>query len=326
MTAALLTAAAQLRRLLLALPSLADDRSHSLSEVAARVGTDVPTLREDLMTLVTRVTDDPGGFTEGVQLLIGSDAVRLATPAGHFRRPMALTRLELHALELGLAALHQEAPPDERAAMLRARDRLRQAIASLPHESVAESQNDRYVALGTESEAQRVIRRGLQRCITDRAVATITYQSAQASAPDVRRVQPLAVLWSRGAWYLVAWCERSEGLRVFRLDRITTAVSGPDRFAPRGAFALEAVLRDGRVLVGGSEAVMRVRFTPKVARWIAERERVTHEADGSVVAEYPLLDLEWGVRQALRYGPDAEVLAPAELREAVRMRLRSLCD
>lgn len=317
-------AAAQLRRLLLALPALADDRSHALHDVAARVGTDVRTLREDLTTLVTRVTDDPGGFTEGVQLLIGAEQVQLATPSGHFRRPMALSRVELHALELGLAALHHESPPDERAVLVRARERLRKALASLPHEAVADARSDRYVALGAESEAERMARRDLQRCIRDRCIATIMYRSAAASEAASRRVEPLGVLWSRGAWYLVAWCEKSDALRVYRLDRIVSVVAGPERFTSRGPLALESVLREGKVLVGGGEAVMQVRYSPRVARWIAERERVTAEADGSVVAEYPLLDLEWGVRQVLRYGPDAEVVGPAELREAVVGRLREI--
>lgn len=320
--ATLTTAAAQLRRLLLALPTLADDRAHPLAEVADTVGTTVETLRRDLTTLVTRVTDDPAGFTEGVQLLIGSEDVQLTTPNGHFRRPMALTRTELHALELGLAALRHEAPPDERGVMDAARERLRKAIATLPHERIADG--DRHLSLGAEPDGARAARRELQRCIRERAVATITYRGANASSDDVRRVQPLGVVWSRGAWYLVAWCERSDGLRVFRLDRVTQVTCEAERFAPRDGFALEHVLREGKVLVGGGDATMRVRYTPHVARWIAERERVTTEADGAVVAEYPLLDLEWGVRQALRYGPDVEVLEPAELREAVIARLRTL--
>lgn len=323
-TPAMQTAAAQLKRLLLALPLLADDRPHALAEVAERVGTDVATLRDDLMTLVTRVTEDPGGFTESVQLLLGPTEVRLATPNGHFRRPMALTRVELHALELGLAALHHESPPDERRAVLRARDRLRRALATMPGEDIATARHDRYLALGDESDDERRIRRELQRCIRDRTLATITYRSARAPEDSERRVEPLAVIWSRGAWYLVAWCERQEGLRVFRLDRITRATAEAERFAARGGLALDEVLRDGKVLSGGGDEVMRVRYSPRVARWIAERERLPVAADGSVEAEYPLLDVEWGVRQVLRYGPDAEVLSPASLREAVVARLREI--
>jgi proteasome accessory factor C len=319
------TASAQLKRLLLALPSLADDRAHSLRDVAARVGTDVETLRRDLNTLVTRVTDDPGGFTEGVQLLLGSESVQLQTPGGHFRRPMALSRVELHALELGLAALQQEAPPDERAAMIRARARLRKAITKMPNDDVSTARAGRYLALGGESDDERGIRRELQRCIRERSVATIAYRGAGAATDDARRVQPLGVIWSRGAWFLVAWCERSTGIRVFRLDRIVKATCEVERFTPPAGFSLESVLREGKVLVGGGDATMRVRYTAKVARWIAEREAVTVEEDGSVVAEYPLLDLEWGVRQVLRYGPDVEVLRPVELREAVIARLTQLC-
>lgn len=320
----MMTASAQLKRLLLALPALADDRAHSLHDVAQRVGTDVETLRRDLNTLVTRMSEDPGGFTEGVQLLLGSDSVQLQTPGGHFRRPMALSRVELHALELGLAALQQEAPPDERAAMVRARDRLRKAIAKMPGEDVSTARADRYLALGGETDGERGVRRALQRCIRERSVATIVYRSAAAAQADARRVQPLGVVWSRGAWFLVAWCERSTGIRVFRLDRIATATCEAERFTPPAGFSLESVLREGKVLVGGGDAVMRVRYTAKVARWIAEREAVTEEGDGSVVAEYPLLDMEWGVRQVLRYGPDVEVLGPGELREAVVQRLEEL--
>ncbi|MBX7118348.1 MAG: WYL domain-containing protein [Gemmatimonadaceae bacterium] len=318
------SAAAQLKRLLLALPALADDRAHPMDAVARRVGCDVATLRQDLTTLVTRVTDDPGGFTEGVQLLLTSDRVQLATPSGHFRRPMALTRLELHALELGLGALQHEAPPEERPVMRRAQERLRRALARLPHEPVASARADRYVALGRESDVERQVRRDLQRCITARCVAAITYRSARADADEVRRVQPMGVVWSRGAWYLVAWCERSEALRVFRLDRITAIAPAEERFAPREDLPLESVLRDGRVLVGGGDQVMRIRYSAAIARWISEREPVTPGPGGSVEAEYPLLDLEWGVRHALRYGADAEVLAPAELRTAVMERLAAL--
>lgn len=75
------TAAEQLRRLLLALPALADDRAHSVSEIAARVGTSDEVIRRDLTTLVNRVGAEPGGFAEGVSLLIASDTVQFLAPS-----------------------------------------------------------------------------------------------------------------------------------------------------------------------------------------------------------------------------------------------------
>jgi proteasome accessory factor C len=314
------TAAEQLRRLLLALPALADDRAHPLADIAARVGATEAVVRRDLTTLVSRVGDEPAGFTEGVSLVLGADSVQFQTPSGHFRRPMALTREELHALDLGLAMLEHESPPDERGGLERARSRLRRAIG----EVAGAGANGRHASLAAESELTQGIRRTLQQCIRERRVARIAYRSATAESDDVRDVQPLGVVWSRGSWYLVAWCRRNEGLRVFRMDRISAAVAESGRFSAMDGFSLEDVLRDGKVLVGEEGATMRVRYAPRIARWIAEREGVPLDTDGSVTVEMEAVQVEWAVRHVLRYGPDAEVLSPPFVREAVRDALRAL--
>ena len=314
------TAAEQLRRLLLALPALADDRAHSLADIAARVGASEAVVRRDLTMLVSRIGDEPGGFTEGVSLLLGADSVQFQTPGGHFRRPMALTREELHALDLGLAMLQHESPPDERPVLERARTRLRRAIG----EAASVGINGRHASLAAESELAQGIRRTLQQCIRERRVARITYRSSTAESDDTREVQPLGVVWSRGSWYLVAWCRRNEGLRVFRMDRISAAAGESERFNAIDGFSLEDVLRDGKVLVGEEGATMRVRYAPRIARWIAEREGVALDSDGSVTLEMEAVQLEWAVRHVLRYGPDAEVLSPAAVRDAVRTALQAL--
>ena len=66
---------------------------------------------------------------------------------------------------------------------------------------------------------------------------------------------------------------------------------------------------------------MRVRYSPRIARWIAEREGVQPDADGSLTLDHPLLDVQWGVRHVLQYGPDAEVLEPNDVREEIRRRV-----
>ena len=122
-------AASQLRRLLIAIPALADDRPHRIADVAELVGVSVDTLARDLRTLVTRFEDGPGGFMEGVRLAFTSDTVQLESTL--FRRPMGLTPGELGALELGLAALARELPPHEAAVASRARERMAEASTGL---------------------------------------------------------------------------------------------------------------------------------------------------------------------------------------------------
>jgi predicted DNA-binding transcriptional regulator YafY len=317
------SAADQLRRLLLALPALADDQVHQVSEIAARVGTSDDIIRRDLTTLVTRVGDEPGGFTEGVSLLLSADTVQFVTPSGHFRRPMALTRTELHALDLGLAMLAQESPPDERAVISRARERVRLAATTIPADDPA-TQAERAAALGREVADSIATRHTLQKCIRERRVATIHYRAAASTATDERRVRPLGVVWARGSWYLVAWCERNDGIRVFRCDRILSVHAEEDKFTAPREFSLESVLREGRVLNSGDATQMRIRYSAHIARWIAEREGLREDADGSVAMDVPLLDEAWAVRRVLRYGPEAVVEAPESVRVLLREQLAKL--
>jgi len=67
-----------------------------------------------------------------------------------------------------------------------------------------------------------------------------------------------------------------------------------------------------------------VRYSPRIARWVAEREQVPVEDDGSVTVSWPLADDEWAVRHVLQYGADATVLAPVRVRDAIVQRLESL--
>ncbi len=69
---------------------------------------------------------------------------------------------------------------------------------------------------------------------------------------------------------------------------------------------------------------MTVRYSPKIARWIAEREGVPLDADGSLTMEHPLADSDWGVRHVLQYGSEAEVLEPQSLRQEVARKLETM--
>ena len=149
-------------------------------------------------------------------------------------------------------------------------------------------------------------------------------RKADASAPSNRIICPYGIVFVSGNWYAVAHCESSEGIRIFRLDRVEQVESLDARFeSPRG-FSLDAVIADGRALQTSSAAALTVRYSPRIARWIAEREGKPLAEDGSLTLDHPLADTEWAVRHVLQYGPDATVLEPAEVREAVVQRLSEM--
>ena len=138
-------------------------------------------------------------------------------------------------------------------------------------------------------------------------------------------VSPHAPYTVSGALYVVADCEQSGGIRIFRLDRVEGAMLLPERFTIPENFSLDDVLSDGKALSSsGRPRILKVRYSPRIARWIAEREGGETAADGSLTVDHPLVDTGWAIRHVLRYGPDAEVLEPADVREELGRKLESM--
>lgn len=307
-------AAAQLRRILAVIPELADDQEHPLDDVAAKIGVDSATLLKDLESLATRF-DEPGGFVDGIQLFLGSGTVSLVS--NHFRRPMRPTMSELRALELGLTMLRTEVPPDERSCIESAREKVRKTIARLPADQTpagdvyAESENPGSAAhLATLREALR-----------SRKKVSVDYLKPDSDEVSRRVIRPYSFVISSGAWYAIAYCEMTEGLRIFRLDRIASVVPINEDYEVPESFRVSDVVSAHKALASRPAQSMKVRYSPRIARWIAEREEGESAEDGSFVVEHPLADPDWAVRHVLQYGAEAEVLEPASVRDAVQQRL-----
>ncbi|HEU4642698.1 MAG TPA: WYL domain-containing protein [Gemmatimonadaceae bacterium] len=315
-------AAMQLRRLLHIIPRLADGEAHPIEQVARMARTDVDTVLRDLYSLAQRF-GDPGGFVPGLEITI--EGARVTLRSGHFARPMRLTSAELCALELGLAMLARECAPEERGAIERARARLGAALAMLPpSERAGGGAGGRHAELGAEGDAALLA--AIRGALRARRKVRLDYRSASAAEPATRTICPYGLVAARGAWYVVAHCEERDAIRIFRLDRIERAVPLAERFEIPPSFSLESVVRNGAVFSADEPGTLRVRYSANVARWIAEREGVPLDADGSLTVEHPLADLRWAVRHVLQYGPDAEVLEPESVRREVRSKLLELLE
>lgn len=144
-----------------------------------------------------------------------------------------------------------------------------------------------------------------------------------------REVSPQRLVYYRENWYLDAWCHLRKGLRSFGVDAMR-AVELQSMKARNVADAmLDAELGAGYGIFAGQQtkrAVLRVHADR--ARWIAlEKWHSAQEShfdeEGHYVLTVPYSNDTELLMDILRYGPDVEVLAPAELREKAREKLRS---
>lgn len=300
-----------LQRLLTLLPHLADGKERDLDETAQRLGTTPDQLLADLTVLAERY-DVPGGYVEPVQVFIQQS--RLSVWAPLFRRPMRLTIAELGALDLGFALLRGERPAADTPAIDRARERLRIEIGRV----AAEDERPPLVHAGTVTgpwlERLSVIREARR---TGHKVR-LTYRSGDSSTSTTRTICPYQLIEAEAMWYVAARCEQSGGLRFFRADRIEGAEPLPDTFTPPEELPVTGVFR------AEAATTLRIRYGPRIARWVAEREGMNVDPDGSLTRELPLADPNWAVRHVLQYGRDAEALEPDELREELARRLEAI--
>jgi predicted DNA-binding transcriptional regulator YafY len=306
------TAADQLKRILDLIPRLADGEEHPVVDVAAQVGMTPTELLRDLEAVSERF-DAPGGFVEGVSIWVEDDSVCVTTH--RFLRPMRLTMPELCALELGLTMLRRERTPAEQGPIDRALARLRETIARVPADDRWEG--TRYADLTVAGSVEHLS--ALRRAIGESRRARLRYRPGAAGESSTRTIEPHSLTFAEHMWYVVASTDQAT-LRFYRLDRIEEVELLDERFE-RDASAGLRVQEAGRAFASETTMRMTVRYSPRVARWVAEREGTTLSDDGSLTLEHPVADESWAVRHVLQYGPDAELLAPAELREAVRARL-----
>jgi proteasome accessory factor C len=310
------TATDQLRRVLAVIPRLADGEEHPIGEIAKMAGVDTPTLMRDLEALAFRY-DEPAGFVEGLQLYL--DAETVSVMSKHFLRPMRLSLQEMHALELGLSTLRLERPVEEHAGIERTRERLRQAMIATEEQEGGSGLRMADISIPGHEEHLATFREALR----SRRKVDLSYHSSAAAEPNTRKVAPYGFVYASGMWYVVAHCDRSEGLRVFRLDRVRDAQLADGDYSVPEDFNVRAFVAEPRMFQWEGTEHMRVRYSPRIARWVAEREGLKLAADGSLTIDPPLADREWGIRHVLQYGPDAEVVEPAELRAAIIERLEA---
>ncbi len=164
------------------------------------------------------------------------------------------------------------------------------------------------------------------RATQEARVLRFAYRRAGDGATEQREVEPWGLVSRRGWWYLVGFDRGRKAERVFRLSRV---VGGVELTGPAGAVSRPAGL-DLAVAVAGIEApeptaVARVRVREGTCAGLRRDLRGSAPAaDGWEELEIGYADPGRFAATVAQYGPDAHVLGPDEVREAVVRHLTAV--
>ena len=138
-----------------------------------------------------------------------------------------------------------------------------------------------------------------------------------------RDVSPQRLVHYRDNWYLDAWCHSVEAVRSFALDAVEHAEVLESAALEVPAAELDRVLGAGYGIFSGAQVKWAtLRFTAARARWVASeswhpQQRARFDEQGRYVLEVPYSQDPELLMDILKFGPDVEVLEPADLRRRV---------
>ncbi len=303
-------AAGQLDRILFILPSAAREGGAKLDDLARCLYVTREDLVADITTVTTRAFYHPAGSGSDLQIYLSRDHVSVWT-TGEFQRPVRLSLPEAVCLGLALRGAHGGHPRDTALAGLE------RTLASADPTDLLRAVDATDLRPPAASIRDTVVT-GLQ----EKTAVHLSYCKPGDEAPSHRVVHPYALAHGEGQWYLLAHCQEAGEVRVFRFDRIMEASTADASFRVPQEFDPEAYLQGHRIYRGAEEMEARVRYSPRIARWIAERESGEWDPEGGFTVSHQVADPRWIVRHVLQYGPDASVLEPPEARKWVREAVR----
>ncbi|WP_097460230.1 helix-turn-helix transcriptional regulator [Mangrovitalea sediminis] len=206
---------------------------------------------------------------------------------------------------------------------------LRQRVQSLldksGHDSTEVNRRIRTKAVHTRQvdnqDFQRLCGALLQRLTID-----AEYHGRASDSLQERRLHPQRLLQYRDNWYLLAWCELKQAMRLFATERLrfrvldTPCIDRPDS-------ELDHIIQSGfGIFAGAAQNVAQLRFLQPNARWVAD-EHWHPDQRGEWDGDTYLLNIPYNEStelemEILRHCPFVEVMGPVELKQKIKERLQ----
>ena len=174
---------------------------------------------------------------------------------------------------------------------------------------------------------QNVFRR-VAGAVLERKRVRFRYRPRSTDSESQRTVSPQRLTHYRENWYLDGYDHDRKALRVFALDRMRELELLEQRADDVAEAELDAHLASGYgIFSGPAKAWATIRFAPRAARWVADehwhsKQEGRYLPDGRYELRVPYANAKELLMDVLRYGPEAEVVAPASLREEAKISLK----
>ncbi len=173
----------------------------------------------------------------------------------------------------------------------------------------------------------------IMEAMTESRGIRITYQKYTRAEADTYTLRPYAVKEFAKRWYLVAYCEERNGLRVYGLDRIQSLELTGESFRMPKNFDVDELFSTSFGIYIPEEKGRTVIFraTPTDARFLRDlpihtsQKEIASESD-SVTFSIFVCPNKALIMEFCKYGSGLEVISPEEIRSQVAEEHRKAAE
>jgi len=161
-------------------------------------------------------------------------------------------------------------------------------------------------------------------------VLSVGYRSAKGVVSK-RNLEPHRLISYQGRWYLLAYCQLREGIRVFHIARLTNALITKKPTSSQQSDNFDSYLNSAfGIFKGEVQYTASILFTSTAAelvrhqRW--HRDQEVSEVEEGIIMKIPVSDDRELVMKILQYGGMAKVLSPEKLCRKVYSEAKSIAS
>ena len=248
--------------------------------------------------------------------------------AARFELPgLWLSSEELHALLAAHRLLDRTGPGVLDSALAPLKDRIDSLLAQQSGGKRWPIERIRVIATAVRRVNEQAFRQ-VATAVLERRRLGFDYRARSTDQISRRTVSPQRLTHYRDNWYLDAWDHDRDDLRSFSLDRIGTARLLDQIAEDVPDEELDRQLASSYGIFSGTPRNLAVIvFAARAARWVAEERWHSKQEgrflpDGRYELKLPYGDSRELFMDVLRYGAEAEILAPVSLREQAKAQLQ----
>lgn len=153
------------------------------------------------------------------------------------------------------------------------------------------------------------------------------YHTQSRNELTERQIDPYYLVPRDQRFYLIGYCHSKQDIRTFRIIRFRHVELTSNRF-DKGDFNIAQYMKHTWSIERGDSLItFKIKFQPDVARYVKEEElfvrpKMTDLPDGSLLFEVTVNHEREFMNWVVQYGPSAEILEPASVREKFKEQLQ----